>query len=131
VRGAAAALTAEPLPPARALAEGNAPLNAALLAALFRAAPGLGAPGLGPGLGPGPPAPLAAWLEEYALEDSREERVFRVWLQSLLRDAVALRSLAEALRDGAPAAPSAACFSCAGVWSKLIVMGLHKPCRCA
>jgi len=112
VRAAAAALTPEPLPPARALAEGNVALNAALLAALFRAAPGLGAPGPGPGLGPGPPAPLAAWLEEYALEDSREERVFRVWLQSLLRDAVALRSLAEALRDGAPTHLACPLFGC-------------------
>lgn len=34
-------------------------------------------------------------------QDSREERTFRVWLQSLLRDQVALGSLAEGLRDGA------------------------------
>ena len=40
------------------------------------------------------------------LQDSREERTFRVWLQSLLRDQVALRSLSEGLRDGAGPRPS-------------------------
>ena len=60
---AAAALTAEPLPPARALAEGNAHLNAALLAALFRACPALDALAAA-----GERAQLAAWLEDYSLE---------------------------------------------------------------
>ncbi|KAK9845228.1 hypothetical protein WJX81_000548 [Elliptochloris bilobata] len=95
VRTAAAEVTSEMLPPARAIAEGNAHLNVVLLAALFRARPALGALGAA-----GEQTQLAAGLEEYSLEDSREERTFRVWLQSLLRDEVALRSLAEGLRDG-------------------------------
>ena len=41
-------------------------------------------------------------LGRLLVQDSREERTFRVWLQSLLRDQVALRSLAEGLRDGKP-----------------------------
>lgn len=61
--GAAAALTREPLPPARALAEGNVPLNAALLAALFRARPALDALAAADER-----SQLAAWLEECSLE---------------------------------------------------------------
>ena len=61
--GAAAALTREPLPPARAVAEGNAHLNAALLVALFRARPALDALAAA-----GERSQLAAWLEEYSLE---------------------------------------------------------------
>ena len=44
---------------------------------------------------------LLSGLRTLLLQDSREERTFRVWLQSLLRDQVALRSLSEGLRDGA------------------------------
>lgn len=221
VHAVAAALTAEPLPPPRALAQGNAHLNAALLAALFRARPALDSaaaavqqrqlaawleeysmevstllvPSRGRaalsaqvcmalgGYDPWSAEGLwAAWLEEYALEcalpycslpyfsqraaadinirrcfphgncfavdtywhtyvecmpspcsvflplshrmpeltgrlraaqDSREERTFRVWLQSLLRDQVALGSLAEGLRDGArPRSASMPCGPC-------------------
>lgn len=35
-----------------------------------------------------------------ALQDSREERTFRVWLLSLLRNEVHIQNLTESLRDG-------------------------------
>ncbi|BDA45443.1 Fimbrin-2 [Coccomyxa sp. Obi] len=94
---AAQSLTQEPLPPARGIAEGNADMVLVLLAALFRARHGLerAAAALA-----GHMSQFAQWLEEYDVQDSREERTFRVWLLSLLRNEVHIQNLTESLRDG-------------------------------
>lgn len=66
VLAAARQLTAEPLPPARGLAEGSPELGGALLAALFRARHGLG-----PGAGADAQlSQFAQWLEEYDVQVS-------------------------------------------------------------
>ena len=62
VLAAARQLTSEPLPPARALAEGNADMMLALLAALFRARHGLGDAAAAAA---GQLQSFAQWLEEY------------------------------------------------------------------
>ncbi|KAK9901251.1 hypothetical protein WJX75_002456 [Coccomyxa subellipsoidea] len=97
VLAAARSLTAEALPPAQGIAEGNANMLLVLLAALFRAHHGLerAAAALS-----GHMSQFAQWLEEYDVQDSREERTFRVWLLSLLRNEVHIQNLTESLRDG-------------------------------
>ena len=42
----------------------------------------------------------ALLIDKTAAQDSREERTFRVWLLSLLRNEVHIQNLTESLRDG-------------------------------
>lgn len=62
---AAAAMTSDPLPPARAIAEGNADMMLVLLASLFRARHGLHEAAAAVA---GHMSQFAQWLEEYDVQ---------------------------------------------------------------
>ena len=94
VIGYAAALRSQPFIKPRDICEGNKKLNLTFVAQIFNACPGLTVP-----------EEVRAQYDLSTLEiddvgDSREERVFRMWINSLCLDEVFVNDLFEDLRDG-------------------------------